>query len=736
METVEGYVESIIYRSEENGYTVFSLRTSEGEVVCAGDAPSFREGEYLRAEGDYVNHPVYGPQLKPVRIEFVEPSDNESIRIYLSSGAVKGIKETLALRIVDKFGEDSLKVMETNPAKLSEVKGISLAKAREISAFMRETRRQRAAVMFLQKYGLGPELSGRVFDIYGDEVYEIIRNDPYRLAKEVRGIGFRRADEIAAISGIGTDSEFRIVSGILNVLYEAAAMSGDTCLDRDEVTRRAVGLLELDADLIEDKYMSMSIEGDIVVKGEKIYSSPFYYMECHIAEILGDLCESFEVSEPDVEKVLNKTSSDMGIELDELQKKAILEAAGNGVFILTGGPGTGKTTVINTMIRYFEGQGLQLELAAPTGRAAKRMSELTGRDAKTIHRLLGFSGGDLDDSTSPKAFTYCEDNPLEADVIIIDEASMIDTSLMYHLLLAVPEDGRIIFSGDADQLPSVGAGSVLKDIIASERFPVLELTNIFRQAALSDIVTNAHRIREGNCADIRINNNDFFFIPCENADETAKKTVELASSRIPRFLKTDPGQIQVLTPTKKGRLGVESLNALLQESLNPPSPDKKEKEYSGITFREGDKIMQSRNDYELEWEIRDKYGVAIEKGKGVFNGDMGTIISINDFDSIVTVEFEEGKIVEYPYKSLSQMDMAYAVTVHKSQGSEYPGIILPLYEMAGVLKNRNLLYTAVTRARDCVVVVGSWQVFCQMTQNGLIADRSTGLCERIREMTG
>ncbi len=734
MQTAEGYVETIIYRSEESHYKVFSLRTSLGEVVCAGDAPSFREGEYLRVEGDYVNHPTYGTQLKPLRIEFVEPTDKQSIKIYLSSGGVKGVKEALAGRIVKKFGDKSLKIMENEPAKLSEIKGISREKANQISEYMKATRRQRAAVMFLQKYGLGPDLSVRLYEDYEDDIYDIIRNDPYRLAKEVRGIGFRRADEIARLSGIGADSEFRITSGIMNVLYEAAANAGDTCLPREILTERSSKLLDIDGGMIEDRYMSMAVEGDIVIKDDVIYSAPYYYMESHIAGMLNDLCECFKTDDKAINEVIGKTSKDMGIELDALQKKALFEAAGNGIFILTGGPGTGKTTIINVMIRYFKHKGLKIELCAPTGRAAKRISELTGWDAKTIHRMLGFSGGDLDDGQAPKAFTYCEDNPLETDVVIVDEASMIDTSLMYHLLLAIPENGRIIFCGDANQLPSVGAGSVLKDMIESERFPSLELTNIFRQAAKSDIVTNAHKIREGVSDDLKINENDFFFVPCNNAEATADEIVSLASKRIPGFLKTDSQKVQVLSPTKKGKIGVENLNKLLQEKINPPSSKKQEKKFGSVIYRQGDKVMQSKNNYELEWEIRDKYGVAAEKGKGVFNGDMGIVVSVNDFESSLTVEFEEGKTVQYPYKALNELDIAYAITVHKSQGSEYPGVVIPVFDMADMLKNRNLIYTAVTRAKDCVVIAGSWRVLSFMIQNESISKRFTGLQERIREI--
>lgn len=631
-----------------------------------------------------------------------------------------------------RFKADTFRIIEEEPERLAEVKGISERKAMEIADQVNEKRDLRQAMIFLQQYGITMNLAVKVYQQYGQEVYGIIRENPYRLADDIEGVGFRTADEIAVRVGIRMDSDFRIRSGILYVLLQAST-EGHTYLPEEELTRRTGQLLEVGEEQIEKQYMDLAIERKIIMKqGEnqtQIYAASFYYMEANTATMLKQLNVSYDVPDLEIEERVRRIEKQTGMELDEHQMTAVKEAVRNGLLIITGGPGTGKTTTINTIIKYFEMEGLDIFLAAPTGRAAKRMSETTGFEARTIHRMLELNGG-VDGAAG---FERNEQNPLETDVVIIDEMSMVDISLMHALLKAVAVGTRLILVGDVNQLPSVGPGSVLRDIIRSHECNVVMLTKIFRQASTSDIIVNAHKINQGEEVTLDNKSMDFFFLKRYDADVIISVVLQLIKQKLPKFVDATPYDIQVLTPMRKGLLGVERLNGILQRYLNPPSPQKREKEHGDILFREGDKIMQTRNNYQLEWEIRTKYGLSVDKGTGVFNGDMGIVREINDFAETMTVEFDEGRMVEYPYKLLDELELAYAITIHKSQGSEYPAVVIPLLSGPSMLMNRNLLYTAVTRARKCVTLVGNEVTFAQMVQNTSQQKRYSGLCDRLKE---
>ena len=723
MEKLAGYVEHIIYRNADNGYTVLNLVSGEEEITCVGIFSAIAEGENIEASGDYTDHPTYGKQFKVESFEEKAPEDEEAIERYLGSGAIRGIGLALAARIVRRFKADTFRIIEEEPERLAEVKGISERKAMEIAD---------QAMIFLQQYGITMNLAVKVYQQYGQEVYGIIRENPYRLADDIEGVGFRTADEIAVRVGIRMDSDFRIRSGILYVLLQAST-EGHTYLPEEELTRRTGQLLEVGEEQIEKQYMDLAIERKIIMKqGEnqtQIYAASFYYMEANTATMLKQLNVSYDVPDLEIEERVRRIEKQTGMKLDEHQMTAVKEAVRNGLLIITGGPGTGKTTTINTIIKYFEMEGLDIFLAAPTGRAAKRMSETTGFEARTIHRMLELNGG-VDGAAG---FERNEQNPLETDVVIIDEISMVDISLMHALLKAVAVGTRLILVGDVNQLPSVGPGSVLRDIIRSHECNVVMLTKIFRQASTSDIIVNAHKINQGEEVTLDNKSMDFFFLKRYDADVIISVVLQLIKQKLPKFVDATPYDIQVLTPMRKGLLGVERLNGILQRYLNPPSPQKREKEHGDILFREGDKIMQTRNNYQLEWEIRTKYGLSVDKGTGVFNGDMGIVREINDFAETMTVEFDEGRMVEYPYKLLDELELAYAITIHKSQGSEYPAVVIPLLSGPSMLMNRNLLYTAVTRARKCVTLVGNEVTFAQMVQNTSQQKRYSGLCDRLKE---
>lgn len=732
MEKLAGYVEHIIYRNADNGYTVLNLVNGEDEITCVGIFSTIAEGENIEATGDYTDHPTYGTQFKVVSFEEKAPEDQEAIERYLGSGAIKGIGLAMAARIVRRFKEDTFRIIEEEPERLVEVKGISERKAMEIASQVNEKRDLRQAMIFLQQFGITMNLAVKIYNKYGQEVYGILKENPYRLADDIEGVGFRTADDIAAKAGIRTDSDFRVRSGILYTLLQASG-EGHTFLPQEELTAKTSELLGIDKEIIEKNYMDLSIDRKIIMKQSgdqvQIYSSSFYYMEANTATMLRELDITYDVADAAIEQRIHNIEKQTGMQLDEHQVQAVKEAVRNGLLIITGGPGTGKTTTINTIIRYFEIEGMDIFLAAPTGRAAKRMSETTGFEARTIHRMLELNGG----MEGSAGFERNETNPLETDVVIIDEMSMVDITLMNSLLKAIAPGTRLILVGDINQLPSVGPGSVLKDIIQSEAFNVVMLTKIFRQASTSDIIVNAHKINRGEEVSLDNKSMDFFFLKRYEADIIINVVLQLVKQKLPKFVDATPYDIQVLTPMRKGLLGVERLNGILQQYLNPPDKSKREKEHGDMVFREGDKVMQTKNNYQLEWEIRTKFGLTVDKGMGIFNGDMGIIIEINDFAETMTVEFDEGRKVEYSYKLLDELELAYAITIHKSQGSEYPAVVIPLLNGPSMLMNRNLLYTAVTRARKCVTLVGNDTTFNQMIQNTSQQKRYSGLCDRIRE---
>ena len=706
--------------------------SGEDEITCVGIFSAIAEGENIEAQGEYTEHPTYGQQFKVTSFEEKAPEDEEAIERYLGSGAIKGIGLAMAARIVRRFKEDTFRIIEEEPERLAEIKGISNRKAMEIASQVNEKRDLRQAMIFLQQYGITMNLAVKVYQAYGQDVYGIIRENPYRLADDIDGVGFRTADEIAARVGIRMDSDFRVRSGILYTLLQASG-EGHTYLPETELTPRASKLLNVTAEQVEKQYMDLAIERKIILKQmedqTQIYAASFYYMEANTATMLKRLNVSYDVSDAEIEQRIRGIEKKSGMTLDEHQVTAVKEAVRNGLLVITGGPGTGKTTTINTIIRYFELEGLEIFLAAPTGRAAKRMSETTGFEARTVHRMLELNGG----AEGSGGFERDESNPLEADVIIVDEMSMVDISLMYSLLKAISVGTRLILVGDVNQLPSVGPGSVLRDIIQSHACNVVMLTKIFRQASTSDIIVNAHKINHGEEVILDNKSMDFFFLKRYDADVIINVVLQLIKQKLPKFVDATPYDIQVLTPMRKGLLGVERLNGILQRYMNPPANDKVEKEYGSTVFREGDKVMQTKNNYQLAWEIRTKFGLTVDKGLGIFNGDMGIIRQINDFAEQMIIEFDEGRMVEYPYKLLDELELAYAITIHKSQGSEYPAVVIPLLSGPMMLMNRNLLYTAVTRARKCVTLVGNEVTFQQMIQNTSQQKRYSGLCDRLKE---
>ena len=748
MATITGFIERIRFRNEENGYTVLSVTDqSDGEeITMVGILSYAAEGEMIRATGHLTEHPVYGEQLQIQSYEFQTPEDQASIERYLASGAIKGVKSALAARIVRRFKADTLRIMEEEPERLAEVKGISEKLAISIGEQIGEKKEMRQAMMFLQNYGISLNLSARIYQEYGPRLYAVIKENPYRLADDIPGVGFKMADEIAQRVGIFTDSDYRIRAGILYVLLQATA-NGHTYLPADELFSQASALLKVDAQAMEKHLMDMQIDRRLVVKriGDRqvVYASHYYYLELNTARMLHDLNIRGSSSEEEIRRQLAAIQRAESLELDALQQEAVIAAVNSGILIITGGPGTGKTTTINTIIRYFQAEGMEILLAAPTGRAAKRMTEATGCEARTIHRLLeltpiGMTGNDSSSKggvTSGMRFERNEENPLDADVIIIDEMSMVDISLIYSLLRAVNVGTRLILVGDVDQLPSVGPGNVLRDLITSGAFPVVRLTHVFRQAAQSDIIVNAHRINGGEPVDLAKKSRDFLFIRRENPEQVIQAAVTLIQQKLPGYVHADPSEIQVMTPMRKGPMGVESLNQALQQYLNPPAPDKAEKEVGGTVYRIGDKVMQIKNNYQMEWETRSKHGIPIERGSGIFNGDMGLIREINEYSEMLTVEFDEGRFVEYSFKQLEELELAYAITIHKSQGSEYPAVIIPMYTGPRMLMTRNLLYTAVTRARSCVCLVGRPEAFLTMAANSSEQKRYSGLELRIRELS-
>ena len=749
MERFKGYVNKIVYRNEDNGYTVFELELDGDELTCVGNVPYVTEGEFVEVTGEYTEHSVYGQQLRIETCEDIPPEDEKSVERYLASGAIKGIGAALASRIVRRFKADTLRIIEQEPERLAEIKGISRRMAVEISDNVTAKRDMRNAMMFLQDYGISMALSAKIYNQYGTSVYTIMKENPYRLADDIAGVGFRIADEIARKAGIEADSDFRIKSGIMYTLLQATG-SGHIYLPQGELLEQLNTLLDTEIKDIDRHLSDLSMDKKIVVKqqlqeneastdagdGEYqaerlVYGASYYYMEMSVAYALKALDARESIDKDKIADRIRRIEKAEKIELDDRQRDAVIQAISSGLLVITGGPGTGKTTTINTIIRYFEGEGMEIRLAAPTGRAAKRMTEATGCEAQTIHRMLELSGAPEDDRSA--SFLRNEENPIDADVIIIDEMSMVDIFLMNSLLKAVTPGTRLILVGDVNQLPSVGPGNVLRDIIASERFNVVKLTKIFRQATESDIIVNAHKINAGEKFPIGPSSRDFIFIRREEAGNVIGAMITLVSQKLPKYVDAKPFDIQVLTPTRKGMLGVERLNTVLQEYLNPKDSSKQEKEIGTTIFREGDKVMQIKNNYQIEWETRGKHGIPTDRGMGVFNGDMGVVDNINFYSEKLTVKFEDDRYVEYPFKQLDELELAYAVTVHKSQGSEYPAVVIPLLSGPRMLMNRNILYTAVTRAKKCVCIVGTEEVFYGMVENGNEQKRYSTLAKRIQE---
>ncbi len=738
MEHFEGYIDKIIFRSEDTGYTVMTGVQDGAEITLVGTVPGLEPGEYIRADGRTSEHQIYGTQFVIEHYQSVTPQTKEAMERYLGSGAIKGIGAALASRIIRRFGDDTMRVIAEEPERLSEIKGISERKAIDIAASVSSKRDMQDAVMFLQEYGVSISLAGKIYAQYGNKMYDIIRENPYKLAEDIEGVGFRSCDEIARRAGIKVDSDFRVASGILYAL-QLAESNGHSYLPMEELTRTAEDLLDFRIPEIRNYLADLQINNKIVVKGTNVYRSLLYYTELQVASRLVNLNIVSDTYDDRLEAEIDRITAEEGIELDPLQREAVSIAANSGLLVITGGPGTGKTTTINTILRMFSEEGKTILLAAPTGRAAKRMSEATGWEARTIHRLLEYQGRPMDEKDAEKGqkvpghFERNEQNPLECDVIIVDEMSMVDIFLMNSLLKAVTQGTRLILVGDANQLPSVGAGNVLRDIISSDVIRVIRLKHIFRQAAMSDIVVNAHRINEGEPVDLGKPSRDFLFIRSMTPDRIIASVTSLITDKLPKYLKAEPLDLQVMTPQRKGLLGVERLNHYLQEKLNPKSGRKPEKELYGTLFRLGDKVMQIRNDYNLIWEIRGKYGIPVEKGEGVFNGDIGIVTEINTFAENLTVRFDDRYVV-YEFKQCENLDLAYAITIHKSQGSEYPAVIIPMYQGPQLLMNRNLLYTAVTRARECVCLVGDPQIFDRMLKNETEARRYSSLAERLRDI--
>ena len=742
----EGYINKIIFQNDENGYAVFVVEAPEGDEIFVGNVPGVVEGMYIQAEGEYVHHPQYDIQFKVNSCELTMPSDKEGIIRFLSSGIIKGIGEALAKRIVKKFGDDTLRIIDEEPERLAEVRGISSNMAEKIAVKYSENKSYRSVLMFLSKYGISMKNSMKIYTEFGDEIYNVINKNPYKIADYVSGIGFKTVDAIAMQVGIASDSKYRIKSAVTYALNQSVSL-GHIYVPEKMLTQDVYSLLSPEEGREEFGYrlhdiiVEMSMESRVVIQEideeTVIYSYWNYRMEIESAKRLLDLRLDYEVAIEEIEEAIDHVEKEENMELAEEQKNAVINAVNSGVSVITGGPGTGKTTIINAIIKYFERRAEVVLLAAPTGRAAKRITESTGYNAQTIHRLLEFSGEPTEDGQkSVLKFARNEMYPLECEAVIIDEASMVDSHLFYALIKAVQRGTRLVLVGDTDQLPPVGAGNVLRDIITSDIFPVTILTKIFRQSDNSSIVDNAHKIKDGIHLEINNKSSDFFFIPRRSAYDIAKECNELVSDNLPKYLKISPMEIEVLTPTRQYELGSIELNKKLQQCLNPPSADKREKERGEIILREGDKVMQIKNNYKIEWSVfsgKDRTGI-LDQGIGVFNGDMGIISEINDFDERVVITFDDGRVAEYEYNQLDEIEHAFAITIHKSQGSEYPAVVIPILNGMPKLMNRNLLYTAVTRAKNMVVIVGNLNRINEMIDNTLEQKRYTSFDLRLAEL--
>lgn len=738
----KGYVDRITFRNEDNGYTVLYLANpsseddEDNEVCCVGCFSFVFEGEYLVVRGREVVHKSYGPQIQVESYEEKQPDNAIAVEKYLGSGAIKGVGPALSARIVKKFKADTFRIIEEEPERLAEVKGISMKMAISIAEQFLEKSQMRHAMMFLQNYGISMNMSAKIYKFYKDDIYKVLSKNPYRLAEDIPGVGFKTADSIAAKAGFCQNSQFRIQAGILYALQQSST-NGHCYLPENELVAVSSELLMLDRETVSKEIDALAINKEIIMQElpdeRRLYISKLYYMELDCARMLLDLNIPFPINIKELEKKVKITGSKQDIILDDMQKQAACQAATNGVMIITGGPGTGKTTTINAILNLLESEGLDVLLAAPTGRAAKRMSETSGREAQTIHRLLEVNAG-ISNNKGGMYFERNESQPLEADAVIIDEFSMVDIYLLHALLKALVPGTRLIIAGDVNQLPSVGPGNVLKDMIQSGFCNVVKLKHIFRQAAESEIVTNAHKINAGMHINLDNKNMDFFHLERDNPQDVINVIIQLVMKNLPPYVNATAYDIQVLTPIRKGILGVENLNKVLQSYMNMASPYKQEKEFHGILFRENDKVMQIKNNYQIKWTKKNRYGDVYEEGIGVFNGDTGVIKSILDIEESVIVEFEEGKLASYDFSEMDELELAYAVTIHKAQGSEYPAVVIPILGGPKMLLNRNLLYTAVTRAKRCVTIVGSRAVIYQMIDNVNEQKRYSGLCERIIEL--
>lgn len=742
---IKGYIDNFIFQNRENYYCVFAFVTEdleEGEIVCTGIGKGMERGDYVELEGQMTEHPSYGPQFKFSSYKITPPADTLSVERYLASGAIKGIGPMMAMRIIKKFGDDTFRIMEEEPERLVEIKGISERKAKEIAAQIAEKKDIRDAMLFLQEYGIPNTLAIRIYEEYGIAMYGILKENPYRLAEDIKGVGFKTADDIAMKMGMQKNSPERMESGILYCL-QVAGTEGHTYLPAEELLQKAAEMLNVERQALQIPLENLIFENKVIHKKtqaeEKVFLKYFYYAELECAVKLRELSDAFygmqlsEEEEEQCEKIISVIEKEQNAELDELQRQAVLDCIGNGIFILTGGPGTGKTTTIRTIIQYFLKNKMDVFLTAPTGRAAKRLEETTGYEAKTIHRLLEVNGVADGEEDRPR-FRRNEYNPLEADVIIVDEMSMVDIYLFHALLSAIPRGTRLIMSGDIHQLPSVGPGNILKDILNSGTCPYVRLERIYRQTMQSDIILNAHKINRGEEISFLNDSKDFFFLERNDVAGIYRDTVLLVRDKTPKYIHVKPYDIQVLTPMKKGNLGVEKLNKILQEQLNPPAPDKKEIKRGEVIFRTGDKVMQIKNNYEAEWMIKGKNGIKTDYGEGVFNGDVGTVLWVDDFTRTLMVLYEDQRQVEYAFAQLDELELAYAITIHKSQGSEYPAVIMPLLDGPQMLFNRNLLYTAVTRATKCVVILGSKEKVRRMIARGEEQKRYTDLINRMKEV--
>lgn len=751
----EGIVSKIIYKNEKNQYVVFVVETEDGDdETFVGYLSGLEEGMYILARGEYIEHASYGVQFRVTEYEVKMPDDLVSMERYLGSGAIKGVGEIMAKRIIKTFGKDTFKIIEEQPERLAEIKGISERKANEIGVSFIEKQAMREAVMFLGDFGISPNLSVKIFNEYGQRMYQVVKQNPYQIAEDIQGVGFKTADAIAARAGIGVQSDFRIRAALIYSLNQAVGL-GHIYLPKELLLRWTKQLLEkgnsdyvqdvknlsIAEDMIEAQLMNLHVDGKVIIKTLEeqtiVYEQHSYHRELDTARRLLETKSTLDISEQELDDAIVRIEKQEKLQLDVLQKEAVKQAARQGILVITGGPGTGKTTTINAIIKYFELENLELLLAAPTGRAAKRMTEATGYKAQTIHRMLELTGGVAEDGDySGIHFERNEMNPLEADVIIIDEMSMVDMMLMHALMKAIMPGTHLILVGDENQLPSVGAGNVLKDIIRSQCIPVVALERIFRQEEGSSIVENAHKINKGEPIALDNKSRDFFYLPRTNVKDVVRELGLLLTRKLPGYVGCEGKEIQVLTPMRNGELGVENLNRELQMVLNPQQRDKKEKECNnGTVLREGDKVMQIRNNYKLEWAVYSGKGrFKTEEGVGVFNGDMGVIREIDEYNEEVVVIFDDDKEVRYPYNLLDELELSYAITIHKSQGSEYPAVILPLFSGPRVLLNRNLLYTAVTRARQCVVIVGNGYLVENMIQNNDEQKRYSSLDLRLKEL--